>query len=253
MPGAATTRLAARLLLPDYIVRQQDTEVSCPLWLDGELVAPDSGTCTVTDAAGATISGGDVVVTNGVATYTVPAANVPAALTFTTGWSVTWVLVVDGVTHTFRSKAYLVRSPLHPVVTDSDLWRRLPEINPSNADSITARTDFADFRDEAWVVLINRISQQGSLPHLIAEPTALREPHLLLTLSFIMESFATQNEPRYIEAAAMYRDRYETEFSRLQFSYDEDQDGNIDSEERRAGTSSIWLGASPSRRRWGGW
>ena len=241
MSGATTSFYSARFLLPDYIVREQENDLSCPVWRDGALVAPSAGNATVYDSTDTVIHTQAVVVSGSIATITIPAGSVPSTLTLESGWRVEWELTVGGDPFNARNKAFLVRSELVPVVTDADLFRRVSSLNPSGSAPISSVPDYQDYIDEAWVVLVGRISGKGPLPFLIMEPTALREPHLLLTLALIFEDFETRLNESYAEKATTYRERYETAFGGLRFEYDSDQDGRSDGSRKRAGSSTIWL------------
>lgn len=241
MAGATSTFYTARFLLPDYIVRGQENVLSCPVYRDGALVTPASGTGTVYNSTNTVVHSQTVSITGGIASITIPALTLPSTLSLESGWRVEWALIIDGVSHPIKNKAHLVRSELYPVVTDADLFRRVSSLNPAGSAPISSLTDFQDYLDEAWVVIVGRISGQGPLPYLIMEPTALREPHLLLTLALIFEDFETRLTEQYTEKAATYRERYEASFSTLKFEYDSDQDGRSDGPRKRAGMSTIWL------------
>lgn len=241
MAGSATTFAAARFLLPDYIVRAQDSALSCPVWLDGNLYPPASGTCTVYDPQDTVIQTGTVTITAQVPTFTLLAANVPSTLQLQSGWRVEWALTWSTGTVNYQNKAHLVRSELHPVVTAEDLYRRQPALDPKGTAPISAEQDFQSYLDEAWVVLLARILGKGPLPFLIMEPTALRESHLTLTLSLIYEAFSTRLNEAYMEHATMYRERYEAAFADLKFEYDSDQDGQSDGPAKRSASGSVWL------------
>lgn len=226
--------LAARFLLPTYLVREQENVVLCPVRRNGDLVTPTAGTGRVYNASGTLVHSSALVVTNRVATLTVPAVDLPATTPYEERWRVEFQLTVDGEEHLFKNSALLVRSELRPVVTDQDLYRRQRALSTANKNKIHDLNDFQEFRDEAWLIIISRLSQKGSLTHLIAEPTSLREAHLNLSLSLVYEAFATKLSEAYSEQALMYRERFEHEFGQLSFEYADD-DG-VAYEEKRPAT-----------------
>lgn len=242
MSGSTASYITARFLLAEYIVRGQDNVISCPLYQDGALVAPDSsGTGTVYDENDEVIYTGTATVSGSIASITVPAASVPSTLEPTSGWHVEFVLTISGVDRTLRNKAHLVLSELYPVVTDVDLFRRQPQLNPSASGPLTADADFQDYLDEAWVILVARITNQGPLPFLVMEPTALREAHLTLALALIFEANATTLEGSDLEAnGEHYREQYDTAWRELRFEYDQDRDGKADGKRKRSATAVLW-------------
>jgi len=242
--GATTTHTTARFLAPDYLVQGLDNVLSCPLWASAGLVAPASGTCTVYDASNSVISTGAVTVTASIATYTVSAAEVPSTLQRGTGWRVEWSLVVGSTTlPTIRNSAALVLSILTPVVTDADLFRRVSALNPSANDPITVETDYQDKLDEAWTSILGRLVGAGNLPQLIMEPSAMREPHLLLTLALIFEDLGSRLNEAHAAQGAMYRTRYEAAWSDLRFEYDTSQTGRADGRRKRGASATVFLTA----------
>lgn len=244
MSGSSTSYTAARFLTADYLVRGQDNAISCPLWLNNALVAPTQAGSTVSvyDASNtAIVSAAPVTVSADVATYTVPASALPSSLQLGMGWRVEWSLVLSGASRSFRNTAGLVRSELVPVLTDRDLFRRESSLDPSGAAPISSLTTYQDFRDEAWITLHGLLTGKGSLPHLIMEPSALREPHMLLTLSLIFEDFRTRLNETWTEKAKDYRFRFERAFADLRFEYDLNDSGQSDGRRKRTAVPSVWL------------
>lgn len=239
--GAATSVYTARLLAPDHLERGRANALSCPVYQDGALVAPTEAGSTVSiyDASGtAKVDGAAVTVTASIATYSY---NPAATLTLEEGWRVEWSLVISGTTHVFRNDAALVRKVLYPVVTDADLFRRVSALDPNGNSPISSLTDYQDYLDEAWATLQLRLLGRGSRPYLVMNPSAMREPHLLLTLALIFDDFATRLNQTYAERAAEYRRQFELAWGDLRFVYDEDDDGEADSQHRRAGQPVYWL------------
>ncbi len=242
MSGATSTFYSARFLLPDYIVREQENVLSCPVWRDGALVAPTAGTGTVYDSTDNIVHTQAVTITGSIASITIPAGTLPSTLSLGSGWRVEWELTVGGSPFFARNKAHLVLSELVPVVTDADLFRRQRGLDPSGPNPISKRTDYQDSIDEAWVTLLGMISGKGPLPFLIMEPTALREPHILLTLSLVFDGLdARTDHDKFAVKAEDYRQQFKDAFAGLAFEYDSDQDGKADSRRKRAASSTIWL------------
>lgn len=243
MSGSSTSFRTARLLLPDYLVQGQDNAISCPLWQDGALVAPTSGTVSVFDASNtAIVDGATATITGSIATYTVTAATLPASLSRGMGWRVEWSLVVSSTTTVYRNSAGLIKSQLAPVVTDADLFRRESALDPSGSAPVSSLSDYQDYIDEAWVTLTGRLAARGSLPHLVMEPSALREPHLLLSLHLIFQDFRTRLSETWTEKAADYRSQFEKSWDSLAFEYDTADSGQSDGRRKRSASPTVWLG-----------
>lgn len=242
--GSATTFRTARFLTPDYLVRGQDNVITCPLWASGALVAPtqSGSTVTVYDTSNtAIVSAAAVTVTGSIATYTIPASVLPATLSLGMGWRVEWSLVVSSVATVYRNNAGLVRSPLAPMITDADLFRRESSLNPSGGAPISSLSTFQDFVDEAWITLHGRLAGKGSLPHLIMEPSALREPLLMLTLHLVFEDFRTRLNETWADKAKDYGSKYERAWNDLRFEYDTADSGVSDGRTKRGARPSVWL------------
>lgn len=243
MSGSATTFRTARFLTADYLVRGEDNAIACPLWASGALVAPtqSGSTVTVYDPSNvAVVSAAAVTVTGSIATYTIPAASLPSTRSFGMGWRVEWSLIVNGTATVYKNNAGLVRSRLAPMITDADLFRREGTLDPSGASPISSLGNFQAFIDEAWITLIGRLVAKGSLPHLIMEPAALREPLLMLTLHLVFEDFRTRLNETWGQKATDYAGKWEKAWAGLSFEYDSGSSGQADSRKRQA-RPSVWL------------
>ena len=222
------------------------TTISCPVYLNGALVAPSSGTVSVYNGSTVVVDAVAVTVAASIAEYTVPAQTSSPS----DGWRVEWSLVLSGNTHRFRNSAALVRRRLYAPCSQVDLFDRVRALDPSGANPITTLTlaDFSTYLEDAWVQIENKLQSVGSRPNLIMEPWALREVHLTLTLHLIYANLATRLGDEYREAARDYREAYQDAWSELRFEYDSDEDGSSDGRRRRgAATSAIWLTSHPSR------
>lgn len=241
MSGDASTFYTARFLLPYYLVRAADNVLTCNVYRDGAQISATSGTCTVYDSTGEQVATG-ATSTGTSPAYTLAAASVPDTLNLGNDWRVEFDLVIAGADYRFKNKAHLVRSHLHPVITDVDLYRRQKQLDPSGAGPLTSDTDMQDYIDEAWVVLLGRIQHNGPLPFLIMEPTALREVHINLALSLVFEGAQVGlTDAGYDELADKYRGRYEDAYRALTFEYDSGLTGRVDGSRRRAASSQLWL------------
>lgn len=228
---------SARIPTPYDLVRGQATTIRCPIYRDGELVEPSSGTCTVYDGSSTVVSTGATTLIGSTSTYTFTPSS---SLTLGEGWRVEWSLTISSVVHVFRSDAALVRMALYPVISDQDLFRRVSGLNPSASAPLSSLSTFQDYLDEAWTCIVLRLIGKGNRPALISSPSALREVHILLSLSLIFEDFAVRLRPSYSDDAARWRAQYETEWDRLSFTYDSGDTG-VSSAQRRAAQGPLIL------------
>jgi len=239
--GSQTSFLSARLLAPYLIERGKDQLIKCPLYQDGALVVPASGTIDLVDPSNVKqVDGAAVTVSGSIAQYTVLAA-LTSPLSLGEGWRVDWSLTIAGDVHDFRNDAALVRRSLYPVLTDDDLYRRVSALNPSNPAVIHSLTTFQDYRDEAWAEIGGRLIARGNRPNLIMSPNSMRSPHMNLTLALIFDDFSTRLNDAYREHADYYRREYKESFAELDFLYDSSDSGQADSvTTRRAAVPTVW-------------
>lgn len=237
------TQYTALFQFDDLLVQGQDYTIRCPLYLAGQLVTPTGGTVTIyDDAHRAVVDAAPVTITDGVATYTIPAATT-APLPRRDGWLVEWALEVDGEPiPPIRNTAALVKSHLYPVVTDEVIWRRYPALDPRKDDGISSRESWQDQIDEAWVEILGRLAAKGDRPNQILSPAALREVHLLGTVTLIFEDLATRLNDAYQEQADRYRELYEQAWTSLKIDYDALDNGEH-RQQRKPGLRSVWMGA----------
>lgn len=229
---------------PEEILWKLTTTLTCPVRKGGVVVAPSSGTITVYNAGGTKVVDGAVVtIVDGVATYEVTPAMV-ADETPGAGWWVAWVLVIGGETVEPDNEASLVRRKLYPVLTDQDLFRRVPALDPSEADTFwdSDVTNLESWRDEAWTEIKDRLVEEGVRPALTLSPTAFRRVHRALTLALIFEYLATTLSQEHAQTGERYRAEFKDAWGDLRFIQDADEDGEPDSTDREPAVGTVWLG-----------
>lgn len=237
--------------LPGYqaIEVGHDSTITAPVYLSGALVVPVSAECSVYDDNGGLVTTVAATIVGSIATVVVPGATTAGRMP-ADGWRLEWLLTLAAGALRARTDAALVRRVLYPVVTDLDLYRVAPALQPGDG-AITRRTNYQPFLDEAWQRIEDRLVQAGRRPWLIISPGSLRQCHLLGTLILIFEDLAMQNGTGLAEAAAKYRQDYEAEWGRIVLTYDADNDGQADTR-LGAKPAVIWgVGAWGQRRtRW---
>ena len=235
-----------RIVMPDLLQRNVDTVIEAPVYLSGALVAPTAGTVSIYDAGNvAVVSAAAVTIASNVAQYTVAAATTNGK-TLGNGWRVEWSLTVSGATINATNEASLVRWLVRPMISDVDVFRRVPALNPASATVITSETDYQGYIDEAHVEISLRLIAAGRRPWLIMSPASLRGVYLNLTLCFIFEDLSARlANVDYQERADAYREEYMRAWKTLNFSYDRDLDGVADDDESgdpaRVGAATVFL------------
>lgn len=234
-------RYTARLPLPDLIVRGRAHVLECPVYRTGALVSPSSGTVSVYDPTEtAVISAQSVTITNSVATYSISSGTL-TSYGFADGWRVEWSLTMaDASIVSPRNDAALCRNGLWPVITDSDLVRRCPALDPNAASGVTSSSSYQYALDEAWTELQLRLIAKGNRPNLIMEPSALRAAHMFLTLAIVFEGEQTRLSGAWTDRAADYRAQYKDAWDALAFRYATDDSTAADTS-RKAARPITWL------------
>lgn len=87
--------------------------------------------------------------------------------------------------------------------------------------------------DFAWEMLMNDIRARGFRPALVMQSDTLRHVHAFKTLELICADFIKSGEPDdlWTKLADRYAGMYNDAFGKLQFQYDDDEDGAIDGAE----------------------
>ena len=248
MAHNGSTFHAARFVLPELIIRGRDSHAVLEVYYNGARQTLTTPTATVKRADGTTFDTPTVVLSDGnkLGTITLTGAATTSE-SLSDGWRITYVVTVDGDVYEFSNEAMLVRSPLYPVLTDADLFKRVSSLDPDGSTPITAQADFQSYRDEAWIEISQRLIQEGNRPALVMSPTALRGVHMELTLALIFEDLSTRLNEAYESRAQQYRRQYAERWRGLTFRYDADESGSVDDARKRRGHSTMWLTGGRSR------
>jgi hypothetical protein len=232
------TLYSARLIGPEILEAGTANTVACPLYRDGALVAPSSGTLTVWNTSGTKVL--DAVaatITASVATVAISSGQL-AGQTNSDAWRFEWALTIGGVVSTFRTDGALVYRRLYPVITDVDLLRAHTDLTRRRPAS---ESSYQDYLDEAWARIEGRLIASGKRPWLILAPSALREVHLYLTLHLVFNDFATGGtDSSEWSQAANYATQYETAWGLVTYPQ-ADPDGGAEGNRRRNLSPTVWL------------
>ena len=235
---------AFRFPHPDVIQRGLDQTLYVEARSGADLSAPSSGTCTVYDENGDSVTTGAITVTGSVAEFAIAAATT-ASLDLATGWRVEWSLVMgDTRTYTPRNPAALVLRQLYPVLADQDLTEgRYSDLNrylPSGSSS------WEDWRVAAWNEIQRVLFRDQRRPWLIMEPSSLLDAHRELTYSHIFSALGmtqrSSGERDWLGLSRDHRSRFEREWRNLSFDYDDVNQDQI-SPARKAARPILVLGA----------
>jgi hypothetical protein len=227
--------ITCRTPLSIEIMRGGACTVTAPLYRDGVLVAATGATATLYDAGGSVVASDGSVASN-VATCSATAVTT-AAFDLGIGYRIEWEIEHAGGTVHHTVSAAVVRRPLYPVITDADIIRRDPLLDPSASGyrGASGASSLQDWIDEAWTEILGRIWSRGNRPALIMSPESLRAPHLYLSMAIIYRAL------REVEMAGEYQAMFEAVWSTLRWVYDSDDDGAPDDGGRRqGGVPMLW-------------
>ncbi len=250
--GNAEAIYSARVAYPDYLDRGRTQQVSLPLYRDGSLVPPSSGTFTLYDTGSTVLSTGAVTVTGDVATYEILAADLPDTLAHGHGYREEWELALpDGTTRTYRRDAALVRQAPHPVITDADVEATYTDLARQRASGTTT---WQGYIDEAWRRILGRLEGQGVFPESIVSSWSLREVHLELVYHLISLDFAKSQGGRWLDLAQQHKKEFELAWARLRFVTSTDDEGVADSTDLLAANKGVTYCNRAPATSWGsGW
>ena len=240
---------AARIRIPELVERNKANTTELKIYRDNAQIVPTSGTLTILSPDNSKLKD-EVTVSiseEGTLSYSLSQGDLPTTLTLGEGYIQEWTCAISGELYTFRRMMSLVLRRLYPVVSDIDLvstYSDLETIRPSSLSS------YQKYIDEAWYTMISRMRGEGAgYEYLILSPEALRAAHLNLTLYYIFRDFHSsmgQSNGRYLDLAREHHTIYETEWSRVNFVYDEGHDGTPENPDKRtAKTPTIYLTGAP--------
>ncbi len=252
---AVLTQLAPRIKAPDFIPRGVTTTIALPVFRDGLVQAPTSGTVSVFDETGVDgtplVDDAAVSIVNSVAQFDILAATVPTTKSLDDSWQERWTLLIDGESYIFWRDAQFVLRRLFPVISDDDIFARHSELRQWKVNS--TRTDYQEYIDDAWDTIQVRLLETGKRPILIMNSWALREVHIQLSLERIFRDFSSSAggaRGKYAEMADHYQKQFGISWSKMTFIYDDGEDDNIDDEDQgQSGSPMIYLGGTGRNRR----
>jgi len=248
--SSAETLYSVRVAFPDYLERGRTQTVSLPLYRDGSLAAPTSGTFSLYDQGTETIVTGSVTIASSVATYSISDTDLGSTLSLGHGYREEWELIcADGVTRTYRRDAALVLHAAYPVVTDQDIESVYTDLSRHRGSTVTT---WQGYVTEGWKRILGRLEGQGIFPEHIVSSWSLREVHLELVLHLVMLDFSKAQGGRWMELAQAHKREFELAWKRLRFVKATGDDGVADSDDLFAASKGVVYMNQPPTTSWGG-
>jgi hypothetical protein len=239
VPTTTEPTYQARLPAIDSIERGLSNTLSCPIYDDGALVAPASGTVSIYDPTNAAVvDGASVAIANSTATYTYAA---PTTLELAEGYRVIWTLSIGGVDHVFRNAAEVVRHRLYNPVTDLDVYRHAPALDPNGNDPITRDTSVDAQLTEAFAIVEQKLRERGRRPHLVFNPSAVRLAVIHCALALKFRSLSHRSGDNYADRAAEHEKLFRGELDTMQLTYAPNDDEQADDDQVGSGIGGVWL------------
>lgn len=257
MPVSGETSYSVRVTVPDVLQSGRSNAVALEVQHAGAVVTPDSGTFTLyAQGQTAVVDAAAVVISGGVATYTVPSAvldTTVAGVDYGDGWLEEWTLSIGSVDYTWTRPAALAKRPISPSLTDTDLLAEYPDL--ANYWG-SGRTNAQTFITSAWQDIVRRWLREGGAWWPVASPYVFFEAHRELTLSKLWRYIGkSDGNEVFVDLSEKHGREYARQFQTIATQYDRDQDGRIDdpdSLESRHGVVAINTPIAYSPRWYGG-
>jgi hypothetical protein len=235
--------------LPRIVERGVETALSLDIYSASSVQqTATSATVTVKLGSRVLVEGASATTLGPPASYTLPASTLEDE-DVSDQYLEVWTLVIGGETHTFRRAGHLVRHAFHPTITDTDLTDRDSDLLNIVPDS---ETNLSQYREAARKRLERDLLRKGRRPWLIFDSYELTDAHIALSLHlFYRDQHIAIGDGRYKEAADEYGAEYREALSEVNFRYDDNETGNVDTETRQSATSVLRITSSPrTYRRW---
>ena len=220
------TRYSARWDGPTIIERDAAQTVAVDLERGGSDASIASATFSLYDPSGsvkvdaqtATISGGEVSYAIG--------STVLQSEAYGSGWLVKFDVVISSQTHSFYNDAALCLARVYPPIGHTDLVARHHDIANLLPSGVTSTQGYID---GAWATLTGRMYSEGVPFWRLRTMSALRDPLILLSLSYAFRDFSTLLDPadRYDELSTRYADQFERAFMQIRSRIDNSEDNAV--------------------------
>mgnify|MGYP003127433186 CR=1 FL=1 len=214
---------------PYFLERGATQTITAPIrhGSGGDLVAPASGTITITRPDGTNlVEDQSVTVSSSTATFTLAPA---ASETLGAGWTVLWKLTFSGVVYpVFRQSAYLVQYVPPNVISERDLYARVPELqhrvpqSQGPTDRGGSGEGWQPQIDEAYFELLRRLLDDGREPWRVREVTGYRDFLLTRSLQLCVGTISFGPDSTWSEQSKRLYFERKTVEARMRFQYEDD-------------------------------
>jgi hypothetical protein len=173
----------------------------------GSLVAPSSGTLTITCPGASVVTSGAVSFPGDIATATLSSM---IGLELGAGYTLVWALTIAGVAYTYRFDAYLCDYVPACAISVLDMYAREPELKHRIPQSQAASTRGGSGEgwqvqvDEAYYDLIQTLLDRGESPWLIRGLTGLRAWLRSRALMLCCRTLSTATDDQWDRKAGVY-------------------------------------------------
>lgn len=221
--------MITEILTENQVVKSEAFPIEAKAYSDGVQLIPSVATITVKNPNGkAQVEDQNVSISEaGTMTYTLPAANTATL----------WEDAIIEITYTVSSVDHkmvrffdVVLNKISPCIVDEDLKDYYPEL----ADEIwNAETNYDQQIQEAFVQIKRELKNKGRRPHMLIDGSQLRTPLIHKTFEIIFRGFFKEAGDKWHELYKEHEQKCKDEFAELVIKYDSDEDGIIDTSERK--------------------
>lgn len=224
------------ILTENEAVKSLAYPIEVKVYEAGVQVTPTSATITVKNPGGtAQVEDQTVTITSGTMTYSL-------TNTYT---GTLWENAIIELSYVVNSIAYkaiflfdVVLNRLKCNIIDTDLKDYFPALA---AEIWSIQTNYDKQIQEAFNIVKRDIKDKGKRPHMLIDGSQIRECLILKTFELIFFAFAKTEEDIWWNRYMMVKEKYDDRFSKLVIKYDIDENGLIDSDERKVIVSQVKL------------
>lgn len=195
----------------------------------GGLVTPTAGTFQLVGPDGSDIVAAVAVTGLGPpAYYQVTAAALPSTLALGSGYTAIWALTMGGEVYTYRQSVYLCEYVPPNVVSEHELYVRIPELRmrvPQAQGDNGDGTGWQPQIDDAYYWLLQRLIDDARRPWAIREVSGYREVLLVKALQTCVGALTYGPESSWAQAEKRLAFDLQRAMSAFRIQYDDDAPG----------------------------
>lgn len=224
------------VLTEDQAVQNLDFPIEVKIYEGGAQVPPSSATITIKDPDGAELVSDATMSIEGsvgTLTYTLTAEKTTDLLE---NALIEIEYTVSGIKDKLTFFFDVVIQKLLCAVADADLKNYFPDLT---AHLWTGETSYSKQIDEAFRVVKRDIKNKGRRPAMLIDGSQVRELVIVKTLGNIFFAFSKAPDDIWWARYEKALDQYQALLEGLLIKYDEDEDGLIDSAEKKTGVGQV--------------